>query len=93
MFLEFFTNRWVVIIGLIVAIGPVMELNLDARLGMLLVGIIFGLNGLGNLQIAKRDNSKLRRVSGIFILLFGVFIILGMITMFALGEPLNIESA
>jgi len=75
-------------------VGPIVVFELDSRIGMSLVGVIFGLSGAGHFLAAQKENSArgLRKGLGIFLMLFGLFTLVVMIIMFARGEQLSVSS-
>lgn len=91
-FLELFARRGIVFLALLLAVGLVALLKLDARLGMLLAGVIFLLSGVGNFLVAQKESRGrgLRRALGIFLILFGLLTVAVMIVMFVLGQPLSV---
>ena len=88
------TRRWAFILALLIVFVPSIQFGVDARIGMMLVGVVCGLAGRGWLLLADqfRDAGRnWRRTTGIGLLLFGGFTIMVMITLFVLDQPLNIE--
>lgn len=91
-FLELFARRGIVFLALMVAVGSVVALKLDERIGMLLAGVIFGLSGVGNWLVAARESHMrgLRRALAVFLMLFGLFTIIVMVIMFIRGDRLGV---
>lgn len=88
-FLELFARRGVVVLALIVAVGGVVMLNLDDRIGTLLIGVIFGLSGIGHWLVAERKGRYARvlhRAMGVFLTLFGLFTVVVVVIKFIRGE-------
>lgn len=90
-FLELFARRGIVFLALLLTVGPIVALDLDPRLGMLLAGVVFGLRGVGQFLVADKQISGrgLQKGLGIFLMLFGLFTIVVMVIMFVRGEQLS----
>lgn len=87
-FLELFARRGIVFLALMVVVGGVVMLNLDDRIGTLLIGVIFGLSGIGNWLVAEREHHArgLRKAMAVFLTLFGLFTIVVVVIKFIRGE-------
>lgn len=93
-FLELFARQSIVLLALMLVVGPVVVFKLDSRIGMLLAGVVFGLNGLGQFFVAEKQTSGqgLQKGIGVFLILFGLFTVVVMLIMFVRGEPLPTSS-
>jgi hypothetical protein len=91
--LELFSRRIVVLLALVVFCGPVMYFDLDKRIGVLFMGIIFFLAGAGNWVTIAKESMKGVRVAGrviaVFLMVFGFFLVAADIALFAAGRMIK----
>jgi hypothetical protein len=94
-FLILFTNHSIILLALFVVGGLMVKLNLDGRIGVFFIGIIFALGGAGNMVITGKDTedfSCLHYLLYMFsasILLFGVLVSMGALLLMIVGVPVH----
>ncbi|MBN1531363.1 MAG: hypothetical protein JXA20_01745 [Spirochaetes bacterium] len=91
--LELFSRRVVVLLALVVFCGPVMYFDLDKRIGILFMGIIFFLAGAGQWVTISKESTKGVRGAGkviaVFLMVFGFFMVAADIALVATGRMLH----
>ncbi|MBN2388223.1 MAG: hypothetical protein JXB85_14495 [Anaerolineales bacterium] len=94
-FLELFARQWFFFLALMLAVGIPVTFDLDARIGMLVVGVVFCLSGTGNVLVAPKEIRwrGLHQGAGIFLILLGLLTIATMVIMFARGEQMSGSSS
>lgn len=91
--LELLGKRGIMFIVLMLVMFPVIKMGLDSRIGMSLAGVIFMLNGAGQILLAQKSPKGARasvgKGTGIFMIVFGMFTLIVMIIMLAIGQELG----
>ncbi|MDA0246379.1 MAG: hypothetical protein OT477_23465 [Chloroflexi bacterium] len=90
-FFTLFTRQSVVLIALVLVYLPVQQFGLDERLGMALVGLVFGFSGVGHVLTAEQETQWgcLHRGFGTGLIIFCLFTAVVMAIMFVRGEELG----
>lgn len=90
-FFNLFTHNVIVFVILMIITGITVELGLDARIGMLGVGLTFGCSGIGQVMKANQvSDQPWRKGLGGCLILFCLLTIVVMLMMFLMGETLNV---
>jgi hypothetical protein len=90
-FFTLFTRQSVVWVALVLVYLPVHQFGLDTRLGMALVGLVFGLSGVGHVLTAADEEpwGCLHRWVGGGLIAFCLLTAVVMVVMFVTGEELG----
>jgi hypothetical protein len=88
---ELFTRGEILFLALMLVVAPFVLYDFDSRIGMILVGVVFGLSGVGHFRASYKETFArgLRKSLGIFLILFGFFTVAAMVVMFFRGEHLS----
>lgn len=86
-----FAKKLVLTIAILAVVGASVELDLDARIAMMLVGLFLGLHGVGLYRLAETETGirRLQKSVGSFLVAFAFFMIVVMAIMMARGEELT----
>lgn len=90
-FFILFTKQSVVWVALVLVYLPIHQFGVDTRLGMALVGLVFGFSGVGHVLTAAHDDQWgcLYRGFGAGLIVFCLFTAVVMAIMFVRGEELG----
>jgi hypothetical protein len=94
-FLILFTNHSIILLALLVVGGLMVKLNLDGRIGVFFIGIIFALGGAGNLLVIRKDTEDVSCTHSLLytfsasILLFGVLVSISALLLMIDGVSVN----
>ena len=86
------SNGNLVILALVILIGPFILLHLDERIAAVLVGILFALNGTGQIVLARQESGGLRWLGfeiGLLVLLVGAFLSIVAVLMLVFDVPIR----
>lgn len=88
-----FSKRIVVLMALVIFCGPIIYFDMDKRVGVLFMGIIFALAGAGNIAAHQEEPLKGVRIAakviGGFLLAFGVLVAVAAILLLVAGRPVK----
>lgn len=90
-FPKLLTRDWFLLALLMATVGMVEKFGLDDRVGMLIVGVLFGLSDVGHYRISQEEASRMgggRRVVSFVLIPFGVLWLATALILFARGEHL-----
>ena len=90
-FFTLFTRQSVVLVALVLVYLPVQQFGVDERLGMGLVGLVFGLSGVGHVLTAEHEGQWgcLHRGIGGGLIAFCLLTAVVMVVMCVTGEELG----
>jgi hypothetical protein len=94
-FLGLLTHKGFFILMLVVFAGPIFYFHWDARLVFLPLGVLFILNGIGNLQSVRESGKFVKGLGcliGGFGIALGICLLVGMVLFFITNTPLDVSS-